>query len=589
MTGLSTHYLERLAACPDGADEEMSLAAFVALVLRDEETGDPVEIQPYHVDLIHSLVTYKDLVVTAHVESGKTQIGAMWVLWMLGRNPRLRIAVLSESSSLATDIVGLCARYIDDSSFDGCRALQRIFPDLTRSRKPGDKWSPSEGVITVSRPGGVKDPSIKAFGADQGITGRRVDIALLDDYVTPKTTETPYLRAQQATMFFQRVYGRVVMTGRRVFFNNAQWEDDCAAQFARKPGVHEHLMPVTTTGDVSGESEWDHRWPKSRIKEFAEQNPDAPAQLFCRRRKVGQHGRFSEVALKSALDKGRGLGWPYIPEVPVPSSVVCIGVDFAFTKSKKSDRSAFVAVLREKPREHRKVGRRTVMDVRAGKWDEAEALEHFDEFVRQFTRRGYRVRIRAESNQAQNWIVQRWASVTGAMIEPYTTTGKKKWDPVTGVPGLAASFALGQYVVPSDDFGCAIGTCDELMGDLKAFDPSPKSHTGDLVMGLFFAEGVAQDVANHEYIAYSAMDDVPPSQYPDEQAEAVVTEITKAKTEKKSIEQLAAEAQQQAAELREREERDRKRRDGEELVKLIEGGDAQSEALWDSIRAGLGL
>lgn len=575
MNPINISVMERLASCPEGVDEAFSFQCFVALVLRDEETGGHVALQPYHVDLAKALVEHPNLVVTAHVESGKTQIGQMFILWSVGRNPRLRCAVVSESSALAKAIVASCARYIADTSFDGCLALRRIFPNMAPSRV--DSWSPAEGVITIDRPGGLKDPTIKAFGADQGAQGIRTDIMLFDDYVTPRTTETPYLRDQQFKAFNQRFYGRVVKTGRRIFFNNPQWDDDCAAQFARKKGVHEFMMPVTTTGQRGGPSQWEERWPAERIEEMCEQNPDFMAQLFCVRRKTGKTGKFPEAALRQAIDKGRGLSWPYIPEDPPEGAVVCIGVDFAFTKGKKSDRSAFVAVLREKPREHRKIGRRTVMDVRAGKWDEGEALANFEAFVRQFTRIGYRVRIRAESNQAQAWIVQRWSKITGAQIEPYTTTGAKKWNPVFGIPGLAASFVLGQYVVPSDSFGVVSGTAEELIGDLRSFSPDPKSHTGDLLMGLFFAEGLAQDVANYEMRAYTLADEPVPDSVVDEQAEvlAMVAKQVDSESDKTAAAMLA----QVERERREAEEAERKRQ--EEMARVLNEGFDHGGGAWD--------
>lgn len=485
--------LVRIAQGGDGIDDAVSLAAFVMLVLRDEETGVPVELQPYHYDLIAALVTHKRLVVTAHIESGKTQIGAMWLLWQLGRNPKLRMAVLCESMSLSIDIVKLCAKYIDPGEFEGSQALHAIFPNLL----PGEDWRPKEGSITVKRKGAIKDASIRAFSAEGGITGRRFDVVLLDDFVTPRTTATPYLRQQQTDLFFRKVMGRAVKGGRIVFFCNAGWSDDCSAQFAAKKGVHEHIMAVTQDATPQGATQWWARWPPDRIAEFVAQNPDYMAQLFCVRRQVGEFGRFDPAAIQAALDAGRGLEiGSRCPALP-PGAWICIGVDFAFTSGRKSDRSAIVVLLREPPAPGDLTGRRRVLDIVAGKWNEATGLRRLAEVIERYPED--RTRVRAESNSGQAWIIQSWARKLARTLEPYRT-GASKWNPETGIPSLAAAFGNALYVLPSDAFGHPAPIVKELIDEMKRVDPSRAGldHTGDLVMALFFAEGLARDLAGFE-------------------------------------------------------------------------------------------
>lgn len=485
--------LRRLAQGGDGIPDDISLAAFVMLVLRDEETGAPVELQPYHYDLIAALTAHRRLVVLAHVESGKTQIGAMWLLWQLGRNHRLRMAVICESMSLSRDIVRLCGKYIGDADFEGATALHAIFHDLL----PGDEWKPGEGAITVQRKGAIKDASIKAFSSEGGITGRRVDAALLDDCVTPKTTATPYLRGQQTQTFFRKIFGRVVKGGAIVFFTNAQFEDDCSAVFASKRGVHEHVMAVTVDGTATGASQWPARWPDSRIAEYFAQNPDAPAQLLAIRRKQSTFGRFTRAMTDACLEAGRGLDLR-TPAADIPSGyLVCIGVDFAFSQGRSADRSAIVAVLRYPD------GRRELLHVAAGKWREADGLRELASVLRMYPKH----RVRAESNGGQRWIIESWAERLDLTIEPYRTDGSK-WSPVVGIPALAADMGNHRWIFPCDHLLTPEPMVSELIAELHAFDPDPKKHTGDLVMALFFADGLARDCRPFEYLG-SALGDTP--------------------------------------------------------------------------------
>mgnify|MGYP000160874259 CR=1 FL=1 len=475
----------------DDADEAAwarALFSELASCDLDSEDGAAIELQPYHVDLLRALLTKKRLIVTAHTESGKTQIGIAYVLWALGRNPNLRVAVVSQGASLASLICGTLARYIADESFEGCRRLRRVFPDLL----PGSQWSMELGFC-VRRSGAITHPSFARFGAETGITGYRVDIALLDDYVTPKTTETPYLRAQQATRFNTTIINRLTQFGQLILFGNAQWSDDCAAQLAKRKGFHEFKMRVTKDGTPTGELEWPQKWPRWRILEACEQNTDHRAALFAERRQVNKYGRFDPDAIKAAVQAGRGrvLGarMEYLP----PGATVCIGVDFAFTNGRKSDESAIVAILREAPAKGHRMGRRVLLGIDAGKWDDLTAMQRLEHVIGRYPKG--RVRIRGESNAGQRWIVQSWTRTLGEMIEPYETNGSK-WDDQSGIPVLAAAFLNGLWVLPGDEFGEPLPEVKVLIDQMGAFDPSRagRDHTGDRLMALFFADGLARDL-----------------------------------------------------------------------------------------------
>ena len=469
----------------------------------DDDDADGITLQPYHRDLLYHLTTQKRLAVTAHAEAGKTQLGIAYILWALGKNPNLRVAIVSEGGKLARLICKTIARYIADESFTGCKQLRKVFPNL----RPGASWNAIDGYEVVRSPA-ITSPSFAAFGSETGITGYRVDIAMLDDYVTPKTTATVYLRNQLTRKFETTVLNRPTKHGQIVFFCNAQYDDDTVAQFESKKGVFGFRMSVTKDGTPEGPLEWPEKWPRWRILEAVAQNPDHRSALFAERRKTGEYGRFSQAAIDLSLAQGRGLAFVHaMPEVP-PGWVICIGVDFAFTKSKSSDKSAIVVLAR------RADGVRQVLDVIAGKWTEAEGLERLRQVVSRFPES----RVRAENNGAQKWIVERWSSELRIAIEPWHTSGKK-WHPVLGVPGLAAAMQNGQYALPCDESMAAPAYIRQLIEELRAFDPDPDKHTGDLVMALFFAEGLAMDSAkygNFQYRTATLGKDPPPPKDEDE-------------------------------------------------------------------------
>lgn len=468
------------------ADTDGTLSAEMAAL----DDADGIELQPYHFAYLEALRTNQRVVCTAHTESGKTQLGIAYILWRLGRNPSLRVAVVSEGSRLATAICRSIAKYIGDSTFEGCKALRRVFPDL----RPGLVWG--ETCFEVDRPPQVKDFSFAPFGAVGGITGARADLIFCDDLITPRTTASEYIRQQNVDIFDQKIQNRPTAKGQIVVNCNAQWSNDLAAQLEHR-GYHAFRMAVTKDGTVDGELEWPSRWTRRRIQDAIRENPDWQAMLFAVRRTIGEWGRFDGASIRAACAAGRNrqLADPII--IP-PAGLVCIGVDFAFGESKTADQCAIVVVLAEPPAPTERMGRRIVLDIQTGKWNELQARDRLEAIINRYPRD--RVRVRAESNAGQKWIVQAWGRVLGDVVHPYRT-GAKKWDAKVGVPALASAFLSGLWVLPSDQFGHPLPEVRKLVDQMNAFDPSKAGlqHTGDSLMALFFADGIARDTLAMEF------------------------------------------------------------------------------------------
>jgi len=102
--------------------------AFMTYVLRDEETNKPILQSPIHLKLQRLASEHKRLVVWAHIEAGKTQqLSIGRVLWELGRDPNLRIAIVSNTFGQAEKICATIGRYIQSSA-----EYRRVFPHIRR-------------------------------------------------------------------------------------------------------------------------------------------------------------------------------------------------------------------------------------------------------------------------------------------------------------------------------------------------------------------------------------------------------------------------------------------------------------------------
>lgn len=466
------------------------------------DEGDRIELQPYHFALLEAYRTNQFLSIVAHTESGKTQLAIAYILWRLGKNPRLRVAVVSEGSRLALIICRTIARYISEESFSGCQALRRVFPHL----RPGPRWG--DQFYGVERPAQIKDPSFAAFGEKGGITGIRADIILGDDLVTPKTTGSPDLRANLITTFNTKIQNR--KTGRAQIINqcNAQWSDDLSAVLEER-GFKAHRMMVTKDGTPDGELEWPRKWTRSLIKSTIQINSDWRAMLFAERRENGKFGRFKEEFLREALERGRGRSLGGVLQ-PREGSFVAIGMDFAFGGTGKC---SIAAVLVEPPATGDIIGMRTLIDLRSGKWSDLQAIEELKAVTAQYPNGKFF--IRGESNGAQKWVVRSMARATALRIKPYVT-GVSKWSAEGGIPQLASEFEMGLWTLPSDPFGHALPEVEELLREIRKFDPAKTDeHTGDRLMSLFFADGLARETDPFEYFATAMGESILPPPDPE--------------------------------------------------------------------------
>jgi len=101
-------------------------AVFCQFVLKDEATGLPIELAPIHEEWHDLLNSHRRLVVWSATELGKTtQISVGRVLWEIGKNPRIRILILSSAAGGAKKIVKTLKNYIENSV-----EYRMVFPDV---------------------------------------------------------------------------------------------------------------------------------------------------------------------------------------------------------------------------------------------------------------------------------------------------------------------------------------------------------------------------------------------------------------------------------------------------------------------------
>lgn len=490
---------------------------FNAFVLRDEETGEPVDNTHTHA-MMHACIDESDrTVIVAHIECGKSNaITIGRTLWQLGHNHNLRGAIVSNTEKQASKFLRSIKHYIQHS-----RELRHTFPDLL----PGPTWQ--ETQIIVRRTIASKDPSIQAIGIHGALLGARLDWVVADDLLDHENTRTKAQRDDVFDWFHATVMGRLTRDAKVIVLGTAWHKKDLLQRLGRRKVWFFKSFPVGKR-DAKGRvlsSTWPQRWPVSRIVSQQEElGPlEADRQLWTKPLDDGDD-RFKTEYLVKCLRQGAGIrlcssledvrALPRIstkdferlpqernddgrfggasklfdPSYEVP---VLHGVDLAGKRTKRSAHTVIFSIALHPN------GRRQLLRIRAGKFDGPTIVE---ELIT--TNKLFGGIFMVENNSTQSWILEFTSQEEPVPMVPFTT-GKNKADPLFGVESLAAEFNNAGWIIPCtldrhgdpDDYD-AYRVDDEVevwLSQLREYEPT--EHTGDYVMASWFARELARRLA----------------------------------------------------------------------------------------------
>lgn len=446
-------------------------------MLRDERTGLPIKQAPAH-ERMHEIVTqYDRAVLWAHVELGKSnQISIGRSLWELGRDPTLRIAVISNTKDLATKITRQIGQYIEKSE-----ALHEVFPGLVPTHDPSLPWRGLALTVERGHMGG-KDPSIQAAGVHGNIIGSRVDLLILDDILDHENTRTPVPRADVFNWIKSSLFSRLTHNARVIVVGNSWHPKDPMHELEKEPGFVGFRFPVI---DAEGRITWPARWPRARIEKMrGDLGPlEYARQLLCQARDE-EAARFKREWMKTCLDKGEGLTFYNTAEAFLRSHEArdakgnlrpvrfYTGVDLAVQEKATSALTVFFTIAVYDTDTLRDV--RRVLNIESGRWSGPESVARVEDHHKRYGS----IQV-IENNAGQEFLVQFAKGTTNATIRPFTT-GRNKANPEFGVESLAAEFAAGKWVIPNQT-GKLNVEVSQWLQDLHLYEPPP-THTGDHLM-----------------------------------------------------------------------------------------------------------
>lgn len=452
-------YVER--QLQEAAREDIN--AFATAVVRDEATGKCLEQAPVHISWQHLADMHDRLLLWSAIEHGKTtQMSVMRPLWMLGRNPSLRMAIVSNTAGQATKILDSIRRTIETST-----ALHGIFPNLKPS---GDNWT--NRSITVKRPYVAKDPSIQTLGIHGNVLGSRIDYLVIDDLLDVENTRTAQGREDCFRWLQAAVLSRLTARAAVLCVGTAFHPEDAMHRLAALPAWKAFRYPVME--ENTNVPRWPERWPLERIQQRKlELGPlEFARQLLCIARS-DEDARFKREWIDWCLARGAGKQMAYGLSALPPGVKTYTGVDLAVQQKDSADCTCLFTIAVHPN------GDREVLCIETGRWAGPEIVSRIIDTHRRFMS----VCI-VENNAAQDFIIQFARGQFAVPIHAFTT-GRNKAHPEFGVESIAAEMAGRKWIIPSMGGNGSHPEIQQWVQECLFYSPS--EHTGDRLMGSWFA------------------------------------------------------------------------------------------------------
>lgn len=448
---------------------------FCEYVMRDDQTGLPIEQSPFHIQFQSELTKHRQLVCMSHPDSGKTNQMVGRILWEIGKNPNIRIMILYNAEDSASKTLSTIRRYIESSA-----ELRMVFPNLKR----GETWK-DDGIV-VQRTAYSRDPTITAVGYNsRRIQGSRIDMLVIDDLLDAQVTATESQRRKLSSWVKNTVLTRITNDALIAFLTNAWHPRDLAHELVNERGWKMIKRPIRNPdGRI-----WWHRWSEARLALIRKSlgSLEYARSYECDPRDDGARV-FRAEHVDTALKRGQGYGFLRTLEIMPDNAIIVTGIDVAAgDDTKKQGAKTVITSVFFHPNQTRQIVR-----IRAGRWRARQILEEVTRVGQIFLRNHW---IVVETNNVQRWLLDlanEHHLDVGVALVPFHT-GRNKSDPVLGVASMAAEFEAHRWILPSS---CEYEEEQEEVTSLVAqmIDYMPEAHTGDHLMSLWFAREIGRRI-----------------------------------------------------------------------------------------------
>ena len=444
-----------------------------------DDDRKPIIQAPHHIHLQDIFDTHRRAVILYPVGFGKTTQIIMRILWELGRDPTLRIVVVSSKGPQAEKVVQAVNREMCTNP-----RVMAVFPDLKPAlgavRKSVDTWRGS-ALRVHGAPASQKDPSVAAYGIDGKISGSRVDLAFSDNICDFENTSSKHQRNKMLDRFTKEVMTRLIPKTGRCYITDTAWaRDDMPHELMLRPAWHDVVFDATVNPFGKGVL-WEERFPEKELDAIKGEIGTLAFDLTYRNIPMSDS---MAIFKQSHIDQWEGTcEWR---EGYIGDKRVITGVDLAVQAGHEHDLTVFCTALDCQDYYE-------LINIWAGQIAAGDILRQLVDIHERFHSKAGLGQFIVENNAAQEYIVQmakdaaimRAMGITESNIRNLNVTGRtttsQKRDIEFGIPGVAADIEMGRWRFPKHDQFTA------LKNEMLDWIPDMGYHTGDRLMALWIA------------------------------------------------------------------------------------------------------
>lgn len=402
--------------------------AFAQYCFVDPKSQEPIQQQWFHVAWHKHFDEHRRAGVIAPRNHGKTeQVSIIRTLFDLGRNPDLRIKIVSADKETSKKRVKACRTHIDTN-----KRLHRVFPELVASESDAE-WSAY--AITVNRRIISPDPSLEARGILASGVGGRADVLIGDDVVDfNNSIRVPGFRKVVKSAWHDVWMNLLEPDGRARWISTPWTNSDLTAELM----ANEEWKFLKTVVGPNLESIWPDKWPTERLHAVRRELSPRHFDRAYRGLAMSDEDRvFTDDSIQEAKAKGANVHRAMIPrEWPRYT-----GVDLAISQKKGAKYTVFVTIAIDPATQSR-----YVVDIRRGHYSSTRTADILVEVFQKHQP----VMMIVENNTYQQALIEWTQKTKERMPIVGMTTGAEKADLEMGVPGMAVEFENGMWVIPQD-------------------------------------------------------------------------------------------------------------------------------------------
>lgn len=475
----------------------------------EDEWGVPYVTMGYHLAwiaaLLTALLTGGRLMILSPPRHGKTQLLIHFCVWLIIRNPNIRLIWIGLNEDNAQEAVGAVRDILENHEK---LRVEVLGPDRSwrPAAKTGKSWTDGKFTVATREGVGIKSPTMRAVGKRGKLLSKDADMAVLDDIQDREAYESPASREQDVRWVNTQVSSRKEAHTALLVIGSRQHHEDLYGKLETNPGW-QHIIesahsetckiPVHVPhGEHTYECEDCAKhvdcllWPVKRTMAYLQDQRGAMdddlmfEMVYLNKTRPAGDRYVTQAEIDACKNPTRSVGhWINRAEgtkqVVKPPGQLVAGLDPAY----KGMQAAFLWSYEAGAR------RRWAMDVDnrpAG--STAGAREIIKDWFELY---GCQLWI-IEDNGFQGAMRQdpdlmRYCAEKGISVRGHFTDRMNKWDPNFGVPKQLEAFGLGQIDIPWGDEDTR-SRFREAIKQWVNWDPDNKAQKSDIVMAAWFPE-----------------------------------------------------------------------------------------------------